>query len=414
MQNELLADDANKRTDLARSRDGVRTLIEATAGDLERSARYRDIFRPLGLSDELRVALRTRGAFFPYMRLHREGPDGFSAAEAGFVGRIAPYLAEGIRLGLLVRDAVMERADAPGLVLLADDGTLVGNNGPAHVWLDELRDPAADRLLPIELYAVVAELRGAADSSAPPPRLRVRTRAGRWVVIHASWLGSQRGQTAAVIIEPAPAIEIAPLLMAAYGLTPRERAVTGLVCSGLSTREVAARLHLAEHTVQDHLKSVFHEDWRAQPARARRHSSSARSTCRAPAPASTSTRQGSSAPITRSRPGAPHRSRRRDDRLHAVAQAELGEDVPDCVFTVASPTTSSRAISALEQPRASRRSTSRSRSVSSCERRGGSHAADGERGELLDQPPGDGGREQRVAAPRRRASPRSAPRAARP
>lgn len=257
VQNELLADDANKWTDLARSRDGVRTLIEATAGDLERSARYRDIFRPLGLSDELRVALRTGGACWGYMCLHRGGPDGFSAAEARFVGRIAPYLAEGIRLGLLVRDAVMERADAPGLVLLADDGTLVGSNGPAEVWLDELRDPAADRLLPIELYAVVAELRGAAGSSAPAPRLRVRTRAGRWVVIHASWLASQARETAAVIIEPAPAIEIAPLLMAAYGLTPRERAVTGLVCSGLSTREVAARLHLAEHTVQDHLKSVF-------------------------------------------------------------------------------------------------------------------------------------------------------------
>ena len=90
VQNELLADDANKWTDLARSRDGVRTLIEATAGDLERSARYRDIFRPLGLSDELRVALRTRGACWGYMCLHREGPDGFSAAEAGFVGQHRP------------------------------------------------------------------------------------------------------------------------------------------------------------------------------------------------------------------------------------------------------------------------------------------------------------------------------------
>jgi DNA-binding CsgD family transcriptional regulator len=76
-------------------------------------------------------------------------------------------------------------------------------------------------------------------------------------VIHASWLGSQPHATVAVIIEPAAAVEIAPLLMAAYGLTARERTVTGLVCSGLSTREVAARLHLAEHTVQDHLKSVF-------------------------------------------------------------------------------------------------------------------------------------------------------------
>jgi DNA-binding CsgD family transcriptional regulator len=76
-------------------------------------------------------------------------------------------------------------------------------------------------------------------------------------VIHASWLGLHARETVAVIIEPAAAVEIAPLLMAAYGLTPRERTVTGLVCGGLSTREVASRLHLAEHTVQDHLKSVF-------------------------------------------------------------------------------------------------------------------------------------------------------------
>ena len=77
------------------------------------------------------------------------------------------------------------------------------------------------------------------------------------MVINASWLGLQERETVAVIIEPATAVEVAPLLMAAYGLTPRERTVTGLVCSGLSTREVASRLHVAEHTVQDHLKSVF-------------------------------------------------------------------------------------------------------------------------------------------------------------
>jgi DNA-binding CsgD family transcriptional regulator len=258
VENELLADDVNKWTDLARSRDGARTLVDATDGKLARSARYRDIFQPLGLSDELRVVLRTRDTCWGYMCLHREGPQGFSAAETRFVGDVAPYLAEGIRLGLLARDAGTGREDAPGLVLLGDDGSLVGTNGPADLWLDELRDPVLDDcLLPVEIYAVAAELRRVVDAIAAPPRLRVRTRAGRWVVIHASWLGLQARETIAVIIEPAAAVEIAPLLMAAYGLTPRERMVTGLVCSGLSTREVAARLHLAEHTVQDHLKSVF-------------------------------------------------------------------------------------------------------------------------------------------------------------
>jgi DNA-binding CsgD family transcriptional regulator len=257
VENEFLGEDANKWTDLARFRPGARTLLDATGGKLARSARYRDIFQPLGLSDELRVVLRTRGTCWGYLCLHREGPQEFTAAETRFVGHIAPNLAEGIRLGLLVRDAGRGRDYPPGLVLLASDGSMIGSNGSGDLWLDELRDPTSDRLLPIEIYAVAAELRRASDSLAPPPRLRVRTRAGRWVVIHASWLGLQGRETVAVIIESAAAVEIAPLLMAAYGLTPRERTVTGLVCSGLSTREVAARLQLAEHTVQDHLKSVF-------------------------------------------------------------------------------------------------------------------------------------------------------------
>jgi hypothetical protein len=72
VQNEFLADDVNKWTTLARDRIGVRTLVEATAGKVEASPRYRDIFRPLGLGDELRAVFRSAGACWGYMCLHRE------------------------------------------------------------------------------------------------------------------------------------------------------------------------------------------------------------------------------------------------------------------------------------------------------------------------------------------------------
>jgi DNA-binding CsgD family transcriptional regulator len=57
--------------------------------------------------------------------------------------------------------------------------------------------------------------------------------------------------------EPVRAAELAPLIAGAYGLTLRERQVTELVAQGLSTGEIAARLHLSAYTVQDHLKSIF-------------------------------------------------------------------------------------------------------------------------------------------------------------
>jgi DNA-binding CsgD family transcriptional regulator len=61
----------------------------------------------------------------------------------------------------------------------------------------------------------------------------------------------------AVIAEPAPPGRIAPLLMAAYGLTEREQEVTRLVLRGESTAGIAARLVVSPHTVQQHLKAVF-------------------------------------------------------------------------------------------------------------------------------------------------------------
>ncbi len=42
-----------------------------------------------------------------------------------------------------------------------------------------------------------------------------------------------------------------------FGLTPRQEEVTLLVVRGLSNREVAEELFIAEQTVKDHLRDVF-------------------------------------------------------------------------------------------------------------------------------------------------------------
>jgi DNA-binding CsgD family transcriptional regulator len=47
------------------------------------------------------------------------------------------------------------------------------------------------------------------------------------------------------------------LFARAFGLSARERELVGHLMTGIDTKEVAQRMFLSEHTVQDHLKSIF-------------------------------------------------------------------------------------------------------------------------------------------------------------
>jgi len=257
--NEFLDHDVNKWTELAQHPAGAGTLMHATDSTPANSARYREIFAPLGLQDELRAVLRLHGSCWGYLCLHRGTAQAtFSQDEVRFVRRIAPHLADGLRMGLL-RQACERSSPAsgPGLILLSADDTLAGVNEAATVWLEELDTEGHTSGLPVEISVLATLLRQLDPSDPAMPRLRVRTRSGRWAVLHASWTKSPTETMVTVIIEEAAAAEVAPVIMAAYGLTYREQTITALVCQGLPTRQIADRLHLTTDTVQDHLKSVF-------------------------------------------------------------------------------------------------------------------------------------------------------------
>ena len=259
LENEFVSVDANKWVDVAHHPDGVRTLHQATGGELARSARYSEIFRPLGFGDELRAVFRVQGESWGLLCLHREGQQPFSAQDAVFLKRIAPHVALGLRAGLVLGslDAV-GTAQAPGVIVLSNDLAVTGWTPSAEPWLDELGyEHGRGAALPTELLAVASRVRDGAHPGAALPRLRVRTPAGSWVVLHASRLQTGSGDGIAVIIERASAAEIAPIIMLAYGLTEQERNVTGLVCQGMSTTDIATRAGISVNTVQDHLKSVF-------------------------------------------------------------------------------------------------------------------------------------------------------------
>jgi DNA-binding CsgD family transcriptional regulator len=264
LTNEFLHDDVTKFVHLAHATRPVQSLYAATRGEPALSPRYRDILAPIGFGDELRAALRIGSVTWGVLCLHRElTAPGFTNAEATFLERIAPHLAVGLRTGLLIEDAVTTpTADAPGLVVLADDLSIAAVTAPAEQWLAELGDWPRRGEPPQAVRAVASRLlaleQAHADAPALPPRARVQTRSWRWLVLHASRLSGPAGTgPIAVILEPATPAEVAPLVLQAYGLTPREAQVAQLVLQGLPTGEIVDRLCITALTVQQHLKAIF-------------------------------------------------------------------------------------------------------------------------------------------------------------
>jgi DNA-binding CsgD family transcriptional regulator len=263
LDNEFGARDVNRFASLATSRRHVAWLDDATGNDRFASPRYRDIMRPLGLGDELRAALVVDGRCWGYLCLHRQdGPLGFTPEDAATIARIGPHLAAGLRQALLLQAAITSDPAAPGVVLLADDLSVIAVTAQAEYLLSLVENRSPQRLpLPVAVYAVATALaaleRGTLNDAAQPAA-RIPTAAGPWLSLHASRLRAEVGQgPIAVVVEPAQAQATAPVLLSAYGLTAREADVARLVLRGLSTTAIADSLYISANTVQDHLKAVF-------------------------------------------------------------------------------------------------------------------------------------------------------------
>lgn len=263
IENEFLQDDVNKWVSLAKARSPVRSLYDVTEGVPHRSARYRNILEPLGFGDELRAALRTAGACWGFMCLHREASSrAYSAEERTALATIVPLLAHGLRAAVL-RDAAgaSRTADGPGLLVLANDGTLLSTTPAGDHWLGEIADHPQGHGLPQVIAALAACLsafeNAGAEIPAPTAGVRMQTRSGDWLVAHASRLSEGDEKRTAIILQPAAPAEIAPLLLEAYGMTKREAQVTQHVLRGSTTGEISAQLQITSLTVQQHMKAVF-------------------------------------------------------------------------------------------------------------------------------------------------------------
>lgn len=265
VRNELMEEDVNKFVVLNGSDAPSGALCIATEAVPERSARFRTILAASGVSDELRVVLRDDARCWGAVVLYRRGEaPPFSEGEIDVAAQLSPLLAEGMRKGILLR--AVERGggpEAPGVVVLSAGNEMESLTEQARFWLDCIVDAGSDAsALPVIIFSVAELARSLVTASGEKGRLaraRVPIRNGRWLTVHASVLGPPEEGRVAVIIDPTPSPDIAPLIAEAYRLSRRENDVTALVLQGMSTAQIAEHLHVTAYTVQDHLKSIFNK-----------------------------------------------------------------------------------------------------------------------------------------------------------
>lgn len=262
--------------DLARDASPAASLRERTADRPLRSPRYRNFIEPQGYDDELRMVFRSGDNTWAMGALYREkGRPPFSPEEVTLMAAISGVVGGAFRTRVAMGTSTPALLTSPGLLMFDPSSALISANREATRWLADIYEHRPEEgetwqdVLPggssgdlrsaIPILPLVARARAvAAGLDEGPARLRLRDRMGRWVVFHASCLtGGAADGAVAVVVEPAKSTDVAPIVIEAYGLSPRERDVVRAIARGLSTPDIASELFLSAHTVRDYIKSVF-------------------------------------------------------------------------------------------------------------------------------------------------------------
>ena len=245
---------------------GVATAMVETGGDLNSSARFTDLYHHWDVGDEARMALQSDGAAWGFLALFRDGSRStFTGAEQEYLSGVRSALAVGLRAGTIASAATELLPALQGPVVLVVDSAdeiVRLSVGAAEGLANLIGEPIGRSPLPFSVRALVGAARRFGQGQNPTiPRTRLRSRSGHWLVGHASPLLSPDGSATDVVVtlEEARPPEIVPLVVAALGLTGRERDVVTLALQGVSTSEMARALELSSYTVQDHLKSIFNK-----------------------------------------------------------------------------------------------------------------------------------------------------------
>ena len=246
----------------------VASLRQATGGDLARSLMWRDLLRRYQIGDIATSVHRDRFGCWSFLDLWRmQGGPPFAAAELEFLHGIAGPLTTALRhtqAAAFAAGRAGEQASSGPVVLLLSPALDVQAQTPqTQRYLRQLVPPddAGQAPVPAGAYNVGAQLLAReAGVDGNPPLARVHLGNSHWLTLRAARMDSALPvpeRDIAVSIETTAPGGRVSLFARACGLSSREAELLDHVITGAGTRDIARLMFLSEHTVQDHLKSIF-------------------------------------------------------------------------------------------------------------------------------------------------------------
>ncbi|HEU5486226.1 MAG TPA: helix-turn-helix transcriptional regulator [Microlunatus sp.] len=212
-----------------------------------------------GTYDVVSIAFADRYGWWSFLDLWREGGL-FSVGECELIGLLAEPVTAALRKARAAGFVVAQQGTRPApsgqaVLLLGPDLTVRRQTPEAESDLRALLPTEESRRpVPAAAYNVAAQLLASeAGVDIHPPMVRAPMAPGRWITVQAARLGDD----IAVTIGPVEQRPRWHLFCRTHGLSDREAMIVIGLAEGDDTRTLAARLHLSQHTVQDHLKAVF-------------------------------------------------------------------------------------------------------------------------------------------------------------
>ena len=242
------------------------SLYATTDGDPAKSLLYRETLGPAGIGDIASVVFRDRFGIWAFLDLWRFEPDPpFSEQELEVLAEDVPIVTDALRrcqARSFDEPAPIPPRSGPAVLFLSPDLEVRGQTPETDGYLRALLPPTVDRQpVPAGAYNVAAALLAHEAGIHPhPPVARVRLVGGVWLTFRAARVDADRAaaeRDIAVTIELTSPAERRMLYARSHGLTARETELVERLALGADTRSLARDLYLSEHTVQDHLKSIF-------------------------------------------------------------------------------------------------------------------------------------------------------------